>query len=217
MRAITRWLFNTQWFIGLVYRISRIYCATFRLVVENEKEWMKHLTNGNPVLLCTWHQQFFSAIRHFQRYGKFQPSLMISQSRDGQIVAGVAERSGWTTVRGSSSRGGRQALKQMIRNLKRSQLAGHIVDGPQGPSGVVKTGIIRMAHATDAVVVPFYVSAEKAWYFNSWDRFLLPKPFSRVSLRFGDMMKFERTKSKDQIERQRKQLEDAMLPALTVR
>ena len=117
---------------------------------------------------------------------------------------------------GSSSRNGREALKQMIANLKESKLAAHIVDGPRGPSGKVKSGVIRLAHATDAVIVPFSVSAEKAWYFNSWDKFLLPKPFSKVFLRFGEMIKFDRVKDREIFEGQRKQLEEIMFPELKV-
>ncbi len=177
---------------------------------------MDYLKNGGAVLLCTWHQQFFSAIRHFQNYKVFNPCIMISRSSDGEIVAGVAKRSGWNTIRGSSSKGGKEALKKMIANFKEAKLAVHIVDGPKGPSGIVKAGIIRLAHVTHAVIVPFYVSAEKAWYFNSWDKFLLPKPFSKVRLGFGKMIKFDRTKDKEIFEAQRKQLEDIMLPALIV-
>jgi lysophospholipid acyltransferase (LPLAT)-like uncharacterized protein len=175
---------------------------------------MDYLKNGGSVLLCTWHQHFFSAIRHFQNYKVFKPSIMISQSSDGAIVAGVAERSGWNTVRGSSSRDGGVALKKIIANLKESKLAGHIVDGPRGPSGKVKAGVIRLAHTTDAVIVPFSVSAEKAWYFNSWDNFFLPKPFTKVILRFGEMIKFDRVKDREIFEEQRKQLEEIMLPGL---
>ena len=177
---------------------------------------MDYLENGGSVLLCTWHQQFFSAIRHFQNYKVFNPIIMISQSSDGAIVAGVAERCGWNTVRGSSSKGGMKALKNIIANFKERKLAGHIVDGPKGPSGIVKPGVIHLAHAANAVIVPFSVSAEKAWYFNSWDKFLLPKPFSKVFLRFEKMIKFERVKDKESFEKQRKQLEDIMLSALKV-
>lgn len=104
----------------------------------------------------------------------------------------------------------------MITNLKEKKLAAHIVDGPKGPSGIVKAGAIRLAHAANAVIVPFSVSAEKAWYFNSWDKFLLPKPFSNVFLRFGEMIKFDRVKDSESFEKQRKQLEEIMLPALIV-
>jgi len=208
--------FTSELFISFLYRFCRAYSWTFRLKVENEKEWMDYLDNGGSVLLCIWHQQFFSAIRHFQNYKVFNPSIMISQSSDGEIVAGVAERTGWNTVRGSSSRDGRGALKKMIANLKESKLAAHIVDGPRGPAGKVKAGVIRLAHATDAVIVPFSVSAEKAWYFNSWDKFLLPKPYTKVLLHFGKMIKFDRVKDREILEEQRKQLEEIMLPALKV-
>lgn len=175
---------------------------------------MEHLQSGGTVLLCVWHQQFFSAIRHFQNYRKFDPSLMISQSKDGEIIAGVAERSGWRAVRGSSSHGGAAALKEMIQQLRASRLASHIVDGPRGPAGVVKAGAVRIAHVANAVVVPFYTTADKAWYFNSRDRFFLPKPFSKVSLRFGDMIEFERVKDSERFEQQQQYLEDVMRPAL---
>ncbi len=216
MRIKTDRFFTSELFISFLYRFCRAYSWTFRLKVENEKEWMDYLENGGSVLLCIWHQQFFSAIRHFQNYKVFNPSIMISQSSDGEIVAGVAERTGWNTVRGSSSRDGMGALKKMIANLKELKLAAHIVDGPRGPSGKVKAGVIRLAHATDAVIVPFSVSAEKAWYFNSWDKFLLPKPFAKVLLRFGKMIKFDRVKDREIFEEQRKQLEEIMLPALKV-
>jgi lysophospholipid acyltransferase (LPLAT)-like uncharacterized protein len=209
-------LFTTELFISFLYRLNRVYSWTFRLKVENEKEWMEYLKNGGTVLLCTWHQQFFSAIRHFQNYKVFNPSIMISQSKDGEIVAGIAERTGWHPVRGSSSKGGKRALQIMIDNFKKTKLAGHIVDGPNGPSGKVKAGVIRLAHVANAVIVPFYVSAENGWHFNSWDKFLLPKPFSKVSLRFGKMIKFESVKDEESFEEQRKQLEDIMLPALKV-
>lgn len=105
---------TSELFISFLYRLNRIYSGTFCLTIENEEEWLNYLNNGGTVLLCTWHQQFFSGVRHFQSYKDFKPSLMISQSKDGKIVAGIAERSGWTPVRGSSSKGGMLALKNMI-------------------------------------------------------------------------------------------------------
>ena len=175
---------------------------------------MDYLKNEGTVLICIWHQQFFSAIRHFPNYKKFNPSIMISRSKDGEIVAGIAKQGGWHPVRGSSSRGGKEALKNMIANLKKTRLAVHIVDGPLGPSGKVKAGAIRLAHAADAAIVPFCVYAEKGWHFNSWDKFLLPKPFSKVLLRFEKMIKFDKTKDEEAFEKQRRQLESIMLPAL---
>jgi lysophospholipid acyltransferase (LPLAT)-like uncharacterized protein len=205
---------TSEVFISFLYRLILFYSWTFRLKIENEKDWMDYRRNGGVVLLCIWHQQFFSAVRPFNKYKTFNPSIMISQSRDGEIVAKVAFRTGWNPVRGSSSNGGMEALKIMISNLKEKKLAAHIVDGPRGPAGIVKAGTIKLAHAANAVIVPFTVSAEKAWYFNSWDKFLLPKPFSKVFLRFGEMIKFDRVKDKESFEKQRRQLEEIMIPAL---
>jgi hypothetical protein len=205
---------RSQWFIGFVYRFVRAYAWTFRLRIENEDRWRKFVEGGGSVLICAWHQQFFAAIRHFRHYRRYEPGIMISRSGDGELIAGVARRTGWHPVRGSSSRGGKEAMHHVIEGLKHTRLAGHIVDGPRGPAGEVKAGVIRMAHATNAVIVPFYVSADKAWYFNSWDRFMLPKPFSRVVLRFGDMINLAPPGQRGTFEQQRAQLQKAMRPAL---
>ncbi len=207
-------ILRTKQFHSFLYRFIRFYSSTLRIKVENEKEWMDYLYKGGRVLLCTWHQHFFSAIRHFQNYRDYKPSLMISKSNDGELIAGVAERSGWHTVRGSSSKGGKEALRKMVDRLRQYGLAGHIVDGPRGPAGQVKAGVIQMAHAADAVIIPFYASADRAWYFNSWDNFFIPKPFARVNISFGAMIKFTPTKDPDTFESQRLYLEKIMIPEM---
>jgi len=209
-------ILKSELFVSFIYRFIRIYSWTFRLRIENEDKWLAHIRDGGSVLLCAWHQQFFAAIRPFQSYAVFNPSIMISRSNDGAIIAGVAERAGWHTVRGSSSKGGKVALRDVINHLKSSKLAAHIVDGPQGPSGKVKPGVIRLAHQTGSVIVPFSVSANSGWYFNSWDKFMLPRPFSKVHLRFGDMLKFEKTKDVVTFEAQRSRLEEIMRPGLVL-
>jgi lysophospholipid acyltransferase (LPLAT)-like uncharacterized protein len=200
--------------IALLYRLIRIYSWTFKVKVINEKEWIEYLGKGGKVLICAWHQQFFSAIRHFKKYEKYNPSLMISKSKDGEIIAGVAQKTGWYTARGSSSRGGGEALHDMIGRLKKFGLAGHIVDGPRGPAGKVKPGAIRLAHGTGSVIVPCYASADRAWYINSWDKFMLPKPFAKVTLHFGEMIKFDPTENNEDFEKQRQNLENIMRPEL---
>ena len=134
-----------------------MYASTFRLTVENEAEWINYLKKGGRVLLCVWHQQFFSAIRHFQNYRQYAPGLMISRSADGDLIAGVASRTGWRPARGSSSKGGKSALLEVIKYLKETGLAAHIMDGPRGPIGKVKSGAISIALAADAMIVPFYL------------------------------------------------------------
>ena len=187
---------------------------TFRLRIINEERWKNFIKQGESILFCAWHQQFFSAIHHFATYKKYTPALMISRSRDGDLIAGVANKSGWRTARGSSSKGGISAMNAIIEHLKKYKLASHIADGPTGPIGKVKAGVINIAHKSNAVVVPFYIKAEKAWYFNSWDSFMLPKPFSKVTLTFGEEIRFEPTENSDAFNQQLKYLEDTMLPQL---
>ncbi|MFH0785597.1 MAG: lysophospholipid acyltransferase family protein [Pseudomonadota bacterium] len=198
----------TQW---LLYKFIRIYSLTYRLEVQNENAWLNdYLNNNGSIILCVHHQQFFPVIRYFQGYRKYNPGLMISQSKDGDFISAVANRTGWVTIRGSSTRGGQEALRGMINHLAEHRLAAHIIDGPRGPFGVVKPGAIKLAHATGSAIVPFYTRADRAWYARSWDRFLLPKPFSRVVLRFGEKIEFKQTETSEAFEEQRKALEDIM-------
>ncbi len=198
----------------LAYYIIRLYSLTFRFNVINEAQWKTLLKKGRPILLCAWHQQFFSAIRHFKTYAPFDPGLMISQSKDGDLIAGVANRSGWHTPRGSSSRDGKKAMNAMIDHLKHYGFGAHILDGPTGPMGKIKPGAIKMARESDAIVVPFYTQAENAWFFHSWDRFMLPKPFSKVTLTFGDIIDFNQQSQGSDFEAHRLFLEKTMLPRL---
>jgi len=214
-----KFIIYTRPFIWLAYYIIRIYSATFRLAVVNEAPWKALLLKEErPVILCTWHQQFFAAIRHFKTYASMNPGLMISRSRDGDLIAGVANRTGWHTPRGSSSRGGRQAMAAMLDHLQTHKFGAHILDGPQGPMGIVKAGIVKMAMETGAVVVPFYVRSDNAWFFNSWDRFMLPKPFSRVTLEYNDPIDldilFDSPEDPDRFESMRAGLEKKMGPGL---
>ncbi|MEH0022092.1 MAG: lysophospholipid acyltransferase family protein [Desulfobacter sp.] len=207
-----KFIIYTRPFIAFAYYLIRLYSMTFRFRVKNEMYWKKLLEENKTVLLCTWHQQFFSAIRHFKTYAGYNPGLMISQSRDGELISGVANRTGWHTPRGSSSRGGKQAMAAMITHLKEHGFGAHILDGPRGPIGKVKPGIIKMALEANAVIVPFYTEADQAWFFGSWDRFMLPRPFSRVTLTFGAPVHLDPEASDFDLLRQ--DLETLMQPGL---
>ncbi|MCF8092958.1 MAG: lysophospholipid acyltransferase family protein [Desulfotignum sp.] len=209
-----KFVIYTRPFIWFAFYLVKYYSRTLRLRVENENHWKKMLEQRIPVLLCAWHQQFFAAINHFGNYARYHPGLMISRSRDGDLISGVANRVGWHTPRGSSSRGGKDAMNAMIAHLKQYGFGAHILDGPRGPMGKIKPGVIRMAHAAGARVVPFYVTADNAWFFNSWDRFMLPKPFSRVCITFGQDIVLEPVDTPEQFEQQRRYLENLLLPRL---
>lgn len=201
-------------FIFFVACLIRAYSRTFRLVVENEQAWREFVAGGGRVVLCCWHQQFFPLIRHFCHYRRHRPTLMISRSADGTLIAGIAHHMGWQTVRGSSSRGGMQAMLGLIRKIREHGLGAHIVDGPRGPIGVVKHGIVHLARETGAMVVPVFAEVDRAWHMRSWDRFCVPKPFARVCIRFGDMLAMPTSLDPARFEEQRLELETIMRPRL---
>lgn len=201
---------------AVIYWIARLYCATLRLRIENEAEWLDYLEKGGRVLICGWHQQFFIGVRFFDRYRKYEPALMSSKSLDGQIAAGIAGRAGFYTVWGSSSNSARAALKGMIRRLRDHRLAAHLLDGPQGPAGEVKLGAIAIARGADAVIVPGIVMVDRAWYLHSWDRFMIPKPFARVTVKYLPKMELPADMDKAEYENQRRKLENIMRPYLII-
>ncbi len=198
-------------FIGV-----RLYTLLLRIKIENEKTWINYLEKGGSVLLCVFHQQFFPLIKHFKTYEKFNPCIMISRSRDGDIIAPVARFSGWNVARGSSSKGGKQAMEEMVKAISDNGLGANIVDGPTGPIGKIKPGSVRIAQKSGAAIVPCFIIPESAWFFNSWDRFMIPKPFSRLVIRFGDMIQADSIKSSDDFERIRDELEKIMAPYLLI-
>ncbi len=201
-------------FIDAFYVAIWAYCRTFRITTVNDTPWRDYMLQGGSLLFCAWHQQVFPAMAYIHNFRELSPPLMISLSNDGDIGAGIVQRAGWTPVRGSSSRGGFKALKQMIRELRRAHVAGHIVDGPRGPAGIVKPGSVMLAQAANTAIVPVGISADRAWYFKSWDRFMLPKPFATIRFVFGDLIHVSDASGKMEVESVRSHLQSAMQPYL---
>ncbi|HPD57413.1 MAG TPA: lysophospholipid acyltransferase family protein [Smithellaceae bacterium] len=197
-----------------LYGLIRFYSLTFRVRMENERQWVEELDRGGRVLICLWHQHFFIAVKFLAKYRKYNPCVMISRSLDGDIGARIVEAGGVSVARGSSSRGGKAALKEMIEMMRGRKLGAHILDGPRGPAGIVKGGAIAIAHGAGAAIVPTYVQPDRAWYFRSWDRFFIPKPFAKIKIYFYPKIILPPLKDKNDLEKQRKKLEDILRPHL---
>lgn len=205
-----KFFFIKHFLTFFAYYILKLYAKTIRSRVENEDVIKNHLENDGRVILAVWHQRIFAGVYIPIRL-KRPISIMISQSRDGDFAANIAKRLGVNPVRGSSSRGGRQALREMIDAVIRDQIAGHVVDGPSGPSRVIKPGLISMAQWSGAAICPTYVLYENAWIFNSWDRFMVPKLFSRVVIRFGSLESIPENMDSEEFERIRLHIEQKMV------
>jgi lysophospholipid acyltransferase (LPLAT)-like uncharacterized protein len=191
----------------------RLYLSFLRVRVVGEEAAHKQFSTYGRVIAAVFHQRFLPALAYVTKFRNFKPIVMISQSSDGELIASLASRLGLVPVRGSSTRGGRDALMAILRALKKNPGVIHIVDGPTGPKGVVKPGLMAMAQVTGAPIFPVIISAEKAWVMKSWDRFMVPKPFSKVTIRWGDPFPVPRGTRPEQLEELRKQVESLMLEA----
>jgi lysophospholipid acyltransferase (LPLAT)-like uncharacterized protein len=171
--------------IPLGYYILRCYLFLLRIRVVGEEIALGCLSDHGRLVIAVWHQRLLAAAAYVMKFKNFEPIIMISQSKDGELASRLARRFGLVPIRGSSSRGGTSALLAMTEALKTKPVAIHIVDGPKGPKGIVKPGLISMAQLSGAVILPVIISTNKAWIVNSWDRFLIPKPFSKVIIEWG--------------------------------
>ncbi|MFC1515291.1 lysophospholipid acyltransferase family protein [Thermodesulfobacteriota bacterium] len=193
-------------YVGLLF--VKIISVTYRFKIVNPEVEQNVLEKGQVPIYAAWHQRLFAGIAPL---AKRKPiSIMISQSRDGEYIARIIDMLGWRPVRGSSSRGGREALKEIISLTRQGYRIVHIVDGPQGPPGVIKPGLIKIAQHSGMPILFGTTSAEKKWVCNSWDRFIVPKPFSRVIIRFGDEIHIPRNLGKVDFEKKRSAVEKAL-------
>jgi len=192
-----------------IYWLLVLYTRTLRVRFEGVEKIKAHLGKSGRIIISSWHQRFFGGFFLPRILGR-SPCIMISQSRDGDFISRVVRHIGWIPVRGSRSRGGKAALRAMVQGVIENHIGGHIVDGPTGPPGVVKPGLISLAWNAGAGICPGVVSYENAWTMNSWDRFMVPKPFSRVLFRFGRLFPPPEGMSDDRFESFRKEVEDVM-------
>ncbi len=187
--------------------LVRAYLLLIKIRVVNEEISLQHLKSGQKMIVAIWHQRILVVMGYARRFGGYKPSVMISRSRDGEMIAKVYSRFNFRPIRGSSSRGGKEALANMVEDLRHHQLAVHILDGPRGPRGVVKPGLIVMAQLSGVPIVPVYISVNRAWVLDSWDSFIVPKPFSTVVIRWDSPIYVPESMDSEAFENTRKNIE----------
>ncbi len=139
-------------------------------------------TMPDPCVYVFWHRSVFMATYYYRHR---HIAVMTSSSFDGEYIARIIEKFGYKAVRGSSTRGAVRALLGMHTEVEEGHTVAFTIDGPKGPIYVAKPGPVLLARNTQVPIMPFYIAAEDGWVLNSWDRFVIPKPFSRVHLRVG--------------------------------
>jgi len=177
---------------------------TLRWRVEGLEHFDAIRAAGRQPVMTFWHGRILTAAFYFRRRGIV---VITSENFDGEWIARIIERFGYGTARGSTSRSGRKAMLQLVRDMQLGKAAGFTLDGPRGPAGVAQPGAIWLARTTGNPVLPFHLEASRHWSVRSWDRTQIPKPFSTVALVVGEPMAVPADAADGDLERWRVELE----------
>lgn len=192
----------TRWLGGLLgAALLRALGATWRIELRGPDPFAA----PGPLVLGTWHGGLLIAAVCWRDRDLVIP---VSQSRDGDRIDAVLRRLGFAkSARGSSSRGATALLRELIRRVRAGETIGMLPDGPRGPSGVAKPGVVALGRATGARLVPVGVAAAPVWRFGSWDRARLPRPFARVRCVYGEPLRVPRDATPEALEAERARFE----------
>lgn len=160
--------------------IIRLIGATLRYQDITDPAVRPGNQQPGPAIFVFWHRSLLACAHRFRGQGI---AILISRSFDGELIARTVERLGFLAVRGSSSRSGAAGLRGLERAFQQNRICAFTADGPRGPAMVAKPGAIQLAQLTHAKQIgAFYALPNRAWTLRSWDNFLIPKPFSRVTI-----------------------------------
>ena len=191
------------WLVGRTWR--------FEIIAEEGAAPLPFGEGAGAEIFCFWHQCVLPCAYYFRNTGA---TILISQSFDGELITRTLQLFGFHAVRGSSSRGGQQGILGLRRVLNPETGEGTPViftaDGPRGPIYRAKMGPIKLAQLTGAPIGSFHLQPEKAWAAKSWDRFLIPKPFTRIAVSWGLWTMVEEEAANEELEQFRDQLDVAL-------
>ena len=196
---------------GLLFRIEarlgawllRLFRKTIRWEVSGQPE------DDFRCIFFLWHKDLL--IMTMQRVNS-GIAVMVSGSKDGELIAGPLLKLGYHTVRGSSSRQGAKALREMVR-VSRDHALAITPDGPKGPAGTIHAGVFEIAMLAKIPIIALAVETPKAWVLNTWDGFRIPKPFSRVSVRYSQPYYLESKEDIAEVERAIREFTGVPAPA----
>ena len=212
---ITGW--RARWLIALGFRLLQIWARTLRYEIDDRMGVV-----GKPVkenyIGALWHNRlliFPFVLRRFfpNRCG----AALISASRDGDLLADAIKRFGFDVVRGSSSRLGASAILQLTDVLASGRDVVITPDGPRGPAYELGPGTIFLAQKSGAPVVPVNMEYSSCWRLESWDRFILPRPFAKIRVIIGQSHQVRLTNTPDEFDAERLRLQDAMMALVEMR
>jgi lysophospholipid acyltransferase (LPLAT)-like uncharacterized protein len=185
-----------------------LWAKSVRTTVLGEDRYKVLRSQKKPVIILIWHGRIFYAPYFFRRRG-IMP--LVSPSEDGEIIAQIIGRWGYKPLRGSSSHSVVKAWNEMKRELEDGGELIIVPDGPRGPDRKMKPGALKLAKETGAYLVPFSFSSSRKKNLKSWDRFLIPLPFSRVVAVYGDPISVEPDINKKELEKKLQQVQEDLV------
>jgi lysophospholipid acyltransferase (LPLAT)-like uncharacterized protein len=188
----------------LGWAVLSLLSRTIRLKFVNKEVPDRLRADGKNIIYAFWHGRQLLLFHSHRNSGVVIPA---SESRDGDIQAGILKRFGFEVVRGSSKRKGERALLGLVDGLRRGKNIALAVDGPRGPIYEVKQGVTYLAGKLDKPIIPVATSAKRHWILNKiWDKYMIPVPFTRGVVLYGEPLVVRGT-SEEELEAKRKELE----------
>lgn len=164
--------------------LLRLLALTWRIRQVGREPWRARKASvGGGVVIACWHGQLLPLVWHHRGEGV---AILVSEHRDGEIIARVAQSLGYDTVRGSTSRGGGRALLELVGVLRRGREIAVTPDGPRGPRHTFAPGALVAAQRAGVPIVGVVAHVDRCWRLRSWDRFEIPKPFARITVAYSD-------------------------------
>ena len=192
--------------IAAGYWFIRLIGPTLRVCVSRE-EGAQQSVGQRPLVLNFWHASIIPATYLFRDAGI---RVMSSNSYDGEYMGRIIHRFGFVAVKGSSSRNAVRALLGLRRALQQGWAVAFSIDGPRGPRYKVKPGPVALARSCGVPLTMFHIAVDRAWVLNTWDRLIIPKPFSRILMRFGKLIPVPAEASEEDLERYQQELQDSL-------
>jgi lysophospholipid acyltransferase (LPLAT)-like uncharacterized protein len=196
----------------LLYAVLRTLQATLRIRYIGAQAPHARLARGQQVILAYWHR--FNLMLPVMAPGA-PLCTMVSQHRDGEMAIRVLAHWGVSGVRGSATRGGVGGFMRLVDAYGRGESVALATDGPRGPADVVKPGVVRLAKLTGAPIYPVAFATSRAYRLRSWDRMVIPLPFARALVEFGEPLAVASDAGADQLEACRAELERRLAAVTT--
>ncbi len=186
------------------YPIVAALGSTFRWRADGAEHYQHVIDGGRQPIMAFWHGRILPATVYFRKRGIV---VITSENFDGEWIAGIIQRFGYGTARGSTSRGAVKALVRLKHDMAAGKPAAFTLDGPRGPAEVAQPGAVWLARTTGNPIVPFHIESNRYWTASSWDHTQIPKPWSTVAIAIGAPMTIARNADELALEAGRLELE----------